>query len=91
MPVTQCCCPCICYVKYHIAYPSPGRGARRAPYDFIFTEDGISLRKVAETLPALEGYDAESAAGGVYGPRAAKKRRASGKSIDDDSVVEYTG
>lgn len=32
-----------------------GRGARRAPYDFIFTEEGLSLRRLAERLPALEG------------------------------------
>lgn len=32
-----------------------GRGARRAPYDFIFTEEGISLRRLAERLPAQEG------------------------------------
>jgi hypothetical protein len=32
-----------------------GRGARRAPYDFIFTDEGISLRRLAERLPAQEG------------------------------------
>jgi len=31
-----------------------GRGARRAPYDFIFTEDGLSLRRLAERLPAVD-------------------------------------
>lgn len=32
-----------------------GRGARRAPYDNIFTEAGVSLRQLAASLPERDG------------------------------------
>ncbi len=31
-----------------------GRGSRRAPYDNIFTAAGVSLRKLAQLMPASE-------------------------------------
>jgi hypothetical protein len=38
---------------HHNYAPPKGRGQRRAPYDFIFTPEGINLRKMAEGLSAL--------------------------------------
>jgi hypothetical protein len=49
-----------------------GRAARRAPYDYIFTDEGVALRKIAEALPPLP-----EAAGGA----ATYARAARGKSV----------
>jgi len=44
-------------------HPDPtGRGQRRAPYDFIFTPEGINLRKMAERLLPLPEEEAGGAA-----------------------------
>ncbi|KIY93292.1 hypothetical protein MNEG_14670 [Monoraphidium neglectum] len=54
-----------------------GRGQRRAPYDFIFTPEGINLRRMAERLSPLPEEDAAGGGGGAttltfsYGARRA--------------------
>ncbi len=86
-----------------IACCPTGRGARRAPYDFIFTDDGISLRRLAETLPALEEvYDDKAqhavtggslARKGSYGPGLeGRRRRVSSKRAEmDDEDAKWSG
>ena len=33
-----------------------GRGSRRAPYDCIFNEAGVALRKLAQAMPGYEEF-----------------------------------
>lgn len=44
-----------------------GRGQRRAPYDNIFTEDGLTLKAMAALLPDLEDEAVAARPSGEYG------------------------
>ena len=54
---------------------SAGRGSRRAPYDYIYTDDGLTLRRKAQQLPTLEGEEeAQVLPRRTFGPRRPKKK-----------------
>eukprot|EP00879_Flechtneria_rotunda_P024265 GHRR01025716.1.p1 GENE.GHRR01025716.1~~GHRR01025716.1.p1 ORF type:complete len:461 (+),score=103.97 GHRR01025716.1:766-2148(+) len=94
--VSGICCSCCNQIVSCSQFEAhAGRGARRAPYDFIFTEDSMSLRRLAEKLPPLEGEVTAPlvARKGVdYARRAANRRAIWGEySDEEEGQEEFTG